>query len=499
MPPPASVNRASKPRKFNGLLEGRLMHAKVLGSVLSFSVLAVAWRSVAVEDAAKPTQEDAAISDHAHSGRRYPDFGFLPPPNKYEGRVFSLSQDYPEAAPGQDALPEIAVRDFEKVKSDWKRYLFDVRTYCFEGNVGAVDVEDDWRVENNTKRKWYHMPWQHYGPNGREGIHGLTKEAPVQPRQLAWSQTYADGQTYAVAVYNEFGGVTIGQVWKNHEHPGQEPPDFSRRMKISFPVGTVVSKVLFVDIDPAQVPFLNPPLRWQGFITETYKTDKRSIRDLSLIQMDVMIRHNSAPHGWLFGTYQYNGQRPGADPNKPSWENLVPVGLQWGNDPDVRTDVSNPNPTRTIINAVLKETVINGDPNELPPTHLGWNGRLNGPVDNPKSSCMSCHMTAETPQLSQNSPLFEAVPPAPGSDEWQRWFQNVGCGERFDQKATPTDFSLQLSMSLQNFWRWRDEGHKIQAARYKSRPVRAKASSNKAFEPQEVKGAEVPEAPVRRD
>jgi hypothetical protein len=31
--------------------------------------------------------------------------------------------------------------------------------------------------------------------------------------------------------------------------------------------------------------------------------------------------------------------------------------------------------------AVVK-TVINADASELPATHIGWNGRLNGPVDN---------------------------------------------------------------------------------------------------------------------
>jgi hypothetical protein len=88
----------------------------------------------------------------------------------------------------------------------------EVRAYCFEGNIQGGDVKDDWCVQDNKVRKWYHMPWQHYGPNGREGIHGLTKEAPVQPRQLAWGQTDSGRQTYAVAFYSVFGGYTIGQV-----------------------------------------------------------------------------------------------------------------------------------------------------------------------------------------------------------------------------------------------------------------------------------------------
>jgi hypothetical protein len=149
------------------------------------------------------------------------------------------------------------------------------------------------------------------------------------------------------------------------------------------------------------------------------------------------------------------------------------VGIQWGNDPDVRDDTSNPQPTVTQPNHKLKETKVNDDPKELPPTHLGWNGRLNGPVDNPMSSCMSCHMTAAAPQKIEMSPLFEKRPPAPGSDQWMRWFQNLKCGERFDPRTTPTDFSLQTAMALQNFYKWRDEGSKLLASRYTPKKVPA--------------------------
>jgi hypothetical protein len=422
-------------------------------------------------DSAAVWRDPAMAADLGQPGHRYPDFGFLPPPHQYEGRVFRLSQDYPEREPPAASAPEIATRDFGKVKAEWKQYLLDVRAYCFKGNVGAENVEDDWRVENNKDAKWYHMPWQHFGANGREGIHGLTKEAPVQPRQLAWSQTYSSGQTCAVAFYNEFGGYTIGRVWRDHEHPAKD------MASIAFPVGTVVCKVLFVDVPSTQVPFLNPPLTWQGYITADYASNDRSIRSLSLIQMDIMVRHKTAPSGWVFGTFQYNGKRPGADAKKGNWDNLVPVGLQWGNDPDVRNNASNPMPVKTMVNPKLKESAINDDEKELPPTHLGWNGRLNGPVDNPMSSCMSCHMTAESPQRSQISPLFEADPPEPGSNEWMRWFKNLKCGEKFDRSATPTDFSLQMAIALQNFRTWRDEGSKLLASRYRSQAVPARVKS----------------------
>jgi hypothetical protein len=436
------------------------------------------------EAEAKPGREGAA------SGHRYPDFGYLPPPNQYEGRVFKLSQDYPKVPPDASQIPAFCKNDFEDVKTNWRQYLLDVRAYCFKGNVLGGNVEDDWRVENNEENKWYHMPWQHYGPSGREGIHGLTKEAPVQVRQLAWSQTYTGGQTYAIGFFNAFGGYTIGQVWKDHEHPDDR--------NIRFPDGTVICKVLFVDVPPQQVPFLNPPLPWQGYITDNYQSTNRSIRTLALIQMDIMVRHEHAPNGWLFGTFQYNGQ---VKADKP-WDKLVPVGLQWGNDPEVTENQSNPQPVQTIINPKIKESVINPDARELPPTHLGWNGRLNGPVDNPMSSCMSCHMTAEAPQKSEISPLFEPNPPAPGSAEWMRWFQNLKCGERFDKdKPTrSTDFCLQMAISLQNFRSWRNEGSKILASRYRSAKVAARIKDVQPLGPHMIATPdEGPVVEIRRD
>src|SRR6185437_6116366 len=200
---------------------------------------------------------------------RFPDFAFMPTAHQYEGSVFQLSQDYPTAAPDPAKTPAFCTNNFDEVTKNWRQFLLEVRAYCFEGNILGGEVEDDWRVQDNNVRKWYHMPWQHYGPNGREGIHGLTKEAPVQPRQLAWDQTYSGGQTCAIAFYNEFGGYTIGQVWKDPNHPA------AGLKKIEFPIGAVIGKLLFVDVPPAQVPFLNPPLTWQGYITNNYESTNR--------------------------------------------------------------------------------------------------------------------------------------------------------------------------------------------------------------------------------
>src|ERR1700722_10798419 len=123
----------------------------------------------------------------------FPDYGYQPPAS-YTGPIFQLSQSYPKTLPAGPPpaffklLPAKLTNDFEQ----WRPYVDAVKKYCLEGNV-----ESDWYVQKNKVRNWYHAPWQHYGPLGREGIHGLTKEAQIQSKQLAPTQV-TTGQTFAV-------------------------------------------------------------------------------------------------------------------------------------------------------------------------------------------------------------------------------------------------------------------------------------------------------------
>ncbi|WP_017912684.1 hypothetical protein [Xanthomonas sp. SHU 166] len=385
------------------------------------------------------------LASGAASAGRFPDFGYAPP-STYKGPLFQLSQDYPQQAPSGplpaffQKLPKPLSNNFEA----WRGYADAVKAYCLEGNV-----ESDWYVQNNKVRRWYHAPWQHYGPLGREGVHGLTKEAQIQVKQLAPTQL-TTGQTFAVGIYNDVGAYTFGQVWKDPQNPD---PSFTTKPN-TFRDGTVVCKALFADVDLSQVPFLQNPVLWNAWVTNSFKSADRAFKQVALIQMDFAVRDSRVPGtGWIFGTFQYNGAVSG----KPGWQNLVPVGVMFGNDPqNTGDDYTNKQPTQTRINPRILQSAINARP-ELPPTHLGWNGRLNGPVDNPISSCMSCHMTAESPQLSPMNPTFQApdkVPPV-GSKEWMRWFQNIPAGQPFDAAAKSTDYSLQLAGGIANFYDWK--------------------------------------------
>lgn len=397
----------------------------------------------------------------------FPDFGYMPDEVAEDVPVFHLSQDFPEELPAvDDDLQEILSADFRG--DAWRDYIERVRDYIFDGMIGHDDYSQDFNPHNNNVRAWYHMPWMHWGPQGREGVHGLTREGPLSQHMLAPEQDQAS-HAYAVGVFNGRGGYPIGQVW---QAPGQ-PPDLSYFQNHNgFPNGTVIAKVLFTPLGPDQVPWLENPLTWKAYVvgsdvpgcTWDFCENGRTMADVHLLQMDVMIRDDRVNDngGWIFGTFAYNG----ALDNENRWHNLVPVGLMWGNDPDERESsfVKHPSPERgTPINPDLDETVIN-ESDKLPAQHLGWGGRLNGPADNPRSSCMSCHSTAQFPAASPIMPFLEdgISTPEPGSqasDAWMRWFQNRPWGEAFDAGAGTInmDFSLQLSKSIARYVQYLNE------------------------------------------
>ena len=89
----------------------------------------------------------------------------------------------------------------------------------------------------------------------------------------------------------------------------------------------------------------------------------------------------------------------------------------------------------------LTQSWINPSAPAYAKAHLGVDGRLNGPVDNKLSACMSCHSTAQAPSLAA------IVPPGSGACASQRaaWFRNLPGTEafgRFDPQGSTCETSL---------------------------------------------------------
>lgn len=442
--------------------------AFAVGSVVIGAALEDENRSAPITSAARPISDSTRASDR--SLQRFPDFKLenKPPESQHPDpqHLFRLSQDFPAEPPVAIDDPAVAAilaipyDENEGGKKNWLKYLIAVRDYCLHGNIDRKDTpsaeinyDDDWQ-QDFTFEHWFHVPWQHWGDKGREGIHGLTREASARPGQLGPTHVNVH-ETHAVAVYNRIGGYTIGKVWENQFEPNPHAAVFKP--------GTIVVKVLFTQAGEDEVPYLHDGLVWKAYIRDPKDSTKRKVQKLRLLQMDVMVRDPRADKtgGWVFGTYCYNGSIKATN----KWYRLVPVGIQWGNDPEFSDWQANQNHTSPFAikrgsQKHLSETIIN-DAKELPPQHLGWGGRLNGPADYFRSSCMSCHATAQYPGHSPQHPDFEALGHEPGGEAWMRWFRNMNCGESFDSKrltkkhAVSMDFSLQMQIGIENFYQWK--------------------------------------------
>lgn len=435
----------------------------------SASLLALMLTSSASAQTPQAGVSAQALTAKKQKGSGFPDFGFMVTPAEYAAKyskepVFRLKADFPTEMPAH--APEFLDKiDFH---SQPLAYLEAVRDYAFEGNL------PDWDPWQNHVRQWYHIPWLHptttgpnaYPPNGgTEGFHGLIKEAPISPGQLGPGQLGKEGNysVYAITLVNDMAGYTMGRMWRDPQNP--DPRATDSRFGGGFPVGTVFAKLLFTDAPQGgdHLPFLENPLQWTAYITPSFFPTgtgpvQRVVGKVNLLQMDIAVRDSRADEpgltGWVFGTFVYNGQLKNAN----KFMNLVPLGLMWGNDPENRINKTNPfPPTKTEVNPDLKEGVIFNTP-QLPPQHLGWNGRLNGPADLNTTSCMSCHITAQYPQVTSLVPDGavpdggHTPPKQGGSDEWMKWFQNVRCATSMDPQAYSTDFSFQVAIALQNFF-----------------------------------------------
>lgn len=428
----------------------------------------VAYLAFGFRQSSSPAVAPAAAAPPAAQDPRrpfqgFPDFGHMITSTDFEkmkadyrkkGQYlpgpFRLAADFTKTKPTQ--LPPFFSIDF-KQGDNFITYLNRARDFCFEGFIKGGSVEADFRPQDNRRRKWNHLPWMHWGDKGSEGFHGLIKEAPISPQQLTADQK-EQYQVYAVAFYNDFASYTLGRMWADPDDPDPTVTDRRYGRQNGFPVGTVIFKLLFTDAPSDEVDYLRNPVEWTAYITPTWnETKKRVTTKVRLIQMDMMIRDDRAisTGGWVLATFVYNGALRRATP----WENLVPLGMMWGNDPNyTKSVITQYPPTKTVINPDLKETRINPS-QDVPPQHLGWGQRLDGPVDLNVSSCLSCHSTAGFPQTAPLIPpdAFSNPPPT-GTNappEWMRFFRNIACATPFDSVMLSTDFSLMVSISLGNF------------------------------------------------
>lgn len=317
------------------------------------------------------------------------------------------------------------------------RYLDALLQYGRKDNEIA-----DWRIEENTRSNWCHAPWFQ---DARERLRGMTLERGSRPFELhARQDRFA--ANWAVGFYNDVACRDIGRMWAD--------PAFPKTKDFTFAEGSYAIKLLFTSAEPDQVPYLNGSKEWEAAINE----DGGIVR-MRLLQVDVAVKdvRPNLSAGWVFGTFIYDAYAPGTNP----FDRLVPVGLIWGNDPDLTAfqyEQRGKTAREGWVNPEVASKFFH-----LPRHNLGLFGRLDGPVDNPKASCLACHGQAldwgrGLIRGSKEEKLALKLLPLPPLDPYDdkavmHYFRNLGSAPAVEGTQA-LDYSLQLSKGLANFRAW---------------------------------------------
>lgn len=299
----------------------------------------------------------------------------------------------------------------------------------------------DGRLTGTSSAPWWISKWLDYGTSGREPLMGLTKERG--PKAGDMSETSTDGaQVWAVGFYNAPGAAVFGEVFADPCAP-------SLPVNLKFPADTVSIKFLFTDASVEEVLYLKDAPVYYAYIdrpgssSASLPVSDRTRQPLRLLQVDIAVKDTrSLETGWVFGTFVWKGPPKGDQ----LFDNLVPVSLQWGNDPGIYDGNS------------IKQSWVNDDLRGITygwakRPSMGFMGRANGPADNVRSSCLSCHSAARSPRATiglldsgfNMGRLDEATAVKRHVDTW---FQNIKSGQLF-QSAEPAAANLDYSLQLE--------------------------------------------------
>lgn len=297
-----------------------------------------------------------------------------------------------------------------------------LQKYMYDNMVNQDPKNPDMNfiAEKNKKQQFCHTPWLNVGPAGREGIHGLTKERDLKPSPTM--DVYAEatpGSDWGISYYNGPGCTTISNVYGTKLKPKAEP-DFTKSV---FGNDTFAAKLLFTTAD---FPNLEGSYIWHANVSGPGQT-ARSVQKVRHLQMDITLKDSSIKganpklNNWIMYTYYFDpnydydreykkqlGENPLASiPNLPKgFLKMRPMGVQYGFGEE--------------DGIIFKGAQTNG---------VG--GRLNGPADNPKSSCLGCHGTSGVKGKGM-------VPGYLSNEEWTA-------------TQTHLDFSQQFALGKRNY------------------------------------------------
>jgi hypothetical protein len=330
----------------------------------------------------------------------------------------------------------LALRNYAFASRDLRAYTPQLTTDAAYRDPAGGAVAQSFRTQ-----KWYPAPRMIYGnpsaPGTREAARGMTLERTIRRSELAGNtQPFPN---YAVAYYDARGANAYRQVWSTAT-PGK---DVANTAAMHLAEGALVYKLLFGAAKPSDFP---QDILANSVSANVLPNSGGVAVPVRLLQIDIAVKDNRAgPTGWYFATYAYDRNVQNSSP----WRRMVPVGLMWGNDQS----------SAPLGNAPIKESWINPSAPAYARQHLNVGGRLDGPVDNRESACMSCHSTAQAPSYAPMLPSGTCNP-TPLKLNWYRNLSGAQAFGSFDTNAascktpTPTpppvaaDYSLQLASTV---------------------------------------------------
>lgn len=406
--------------------------------------------------------------------------GATPDPGAYDGPLFKLSHDWPSSGePLTDTPWQAAISNGLITVENAPAYADALKQAVTDNSRALLQNYDTWDA---AAAGWYNEPWL---GSIREAIHGTYAAGAFGPAIFPDTGLHAEFQTHVLTYYDSLAATSLHNFW----NADAMTPNLETA-KAQFIEGAIIVKAaLFASTDPEM------PTDWWDAMKGTQEWPLfLSLDDAQgnpmppqvwpsyLAQYDIIVKDSqSSPQtGWVFMTLVYDADAPGED----VWEKMVPLGVQWGNDPEA-----------TSADMPLTENWINPEAPKYSTQTLGWGGRLSGPNDGgrndivvdgefmanaPNSGCISCHSTSQwnidegrmvsflLPSYPTDSaPYFKLCDytdkdgkpqqaicsPAPGTDEWMKWFQNRAGDVAMDEGSFATDFDEVFSFKSLPLWK----------------------------------------------
>lgn len=406
-----------------------------------------------------------------------------PPSSVYDGPLFAMSADYPrDTDPAPEQQWRDALAEGPLTVENANAYLLAAKAHIADDMKTLLFDYPEWDA---AEAGWYTQPWE---ASIREPIHGTFVGSTFDEDMFPESGLKGEMTTHVLTLYDEVAGRSLGNVWGD---TALDPVPAIESGGQQIPEGGIVVKPAFTTADGALWPPMEGAYPWEIYAKPgDGSSGPPELQEVSLFQFDIIVKDSvAAPKTqWVFGTLVYDKDAPGDD-----WDKMVPLGVMWGNDPDVISPETC-NPTAPIGDASacpeLSETWINPSAPAYAKETLGWGGRLSGPNDGAvdtnaaiqtagggstaydgryaMSSCMSCHGPAEyrtgsfllpvnsTCQADSCRPETDAqgrlVYLPAGSPEFMKWFQDRPGDVAQDEGSTALDYDMDYAFKALPIW-----------------------------------------------